>query len=78
MAYTVIPPDPTILSWRRIILTDGNQYSWAFTFLLATLPNYHFSLINGDTRIQGSAKARHMPAMIAQADLDNLSRPVHA
>ena len=31
----------------------------------------------GDMRIQGSAKAWRMPAMIAQANLDNLSKPVH-
>ena len=32
----------------------------------------------GDTRVQGSAKARHVPKMTAQADLDKLSRSVHA
>ena len=32
----------------------------------------------GDTCVQGLAKVPRMPAMIAQADLDNLSRPVHA
>ena len=31
----------------------------------------------GDTRVQGSAKGQRMPARIVQADLDNLSRPVH-
>ena len=34
--------------------------------------------LNGDTRVHGSAKARRVPAMIAQADLDNLSGPLHA
>ena len=32
-------PDPTVLSWRLVISTEGNQYSWAFALSLATLPD---------------------------------------
>ena len=34
-------PDPTALSWRLMIATDGNQYSWAFalSFNSKSLPN---------------------------------------
>ena len=32
-------PDPTMLSWQRMISTDCNQYSWAFALSLATLPD---------------------------------------
>ena len=37
--------DPTVLSWRRMISTDGNQYSWAFALSLATLPDKPISLM---------------------------------
>ena len=111
--------DPTVLSRRRVISTDGNQYSWAFALSLAIwaakrsartmklggggapivckqwrAPPTSMSVSSfrrpclatlqrlapfpyGDTRFQGAAKARRMPEMIAQADLDNLSRPLN-
>ena len=37
--YELWIPEPTVLSWRRIISADGNQYSWAFALSLATLPD---------------------------------------
>ena len=37
--------DPTILPWRRVISTDGKQYSWAFALSLATLPVYPLPLV---------------------------------
>ena len=56
--------DLTILLWRRVISTDGKQHSWAFALSLATLPVLS-SFPCEDTRVQGSANARRMPAMIA-------------
>ena len=39
--------DLTVLSWRRMISTDVNQYSysWAFALSLATLPDKPLSLM---------------------------------
>ena len=77
------PADPTELSWRRVISPDGNQYSWAYICELSLYPYQHYQTsplsLYGDTSVHGSAKARRVPAMIAQVDLDNLStcRPVH-
>ena len=59
-----LEPDPTILSWRRVISTDGNQYSWGFRIILSntiTLSSFPCE----DMRVKGSANARRMPAMIA-------------
>ena len=56
--------DPTILLWRRVISTEGKQYSWAFALPLATLPVYHLFPCE-NMRVQGSANARRMPVMIA-------------
>ena len=58
-------PDPTILSWRRVISTDGNQYSWAFALSLATLPVYLLSLVT-IRAYKDQQYVRRMPAMIAQ------------
>ena len=54
--------------WQSIFTTF--RFILSSTARLAPFPY-------GDRRVQGSAKAQRMPAMIAQADLDNLSRPVH-
>ena len=48
--------------WQSIFLSF--RFILSNTTRLAPFPY-------GDTRIQGSAKAQHMPAMIVQADLDH-------
>ena len=66
--------DPTLLLWWRVVSTDGNEYSWAFALSLATLPDYPPSLMK--IRAYMDQQWRGAWARIAQADLDDLSRPV--
>ena len=80
--YAVKPfnscPDPTC-DWHPPFMTttDGNQYSWAFALSLATLPDLPPYLME-IRAYTDQHSAQRVPAMIAQADLGNVSRPVDA
>ena len=68
----------TSLQCAVMVVCDLNKWQSIFMIFILSNTTRLAPFPYGGTRIQGSAKMQRMLAMIAQADLDNLSKPVHA